>query len=251
MPEHQRSRVVASIEARMGSSRLPGKVLMDLRGRPALGRLLDRLRRSRHLNDIVLATTVAPVDDALVRFAESEGLRYFRGSENDVLNRVVEAHRMMGTDIIVEVTGDCPLLDPEVIDLGIETFLATPCDVVTNVMKTSWPMGLDLQVFRFKELEQVDRDIHDPAVREHVSLYFYEHPKRYRIVNLEAPENCRAPAYRFQLDYVEDKQFIEAVFDRLLPVCGDTFRTLDIMTLLRREPELVTINIHCEERSPR
>lgn len=251
MSERQRPRVVASIEARMGSSRLPGKVLMDLRGRPALGRLLDRLRRSRHLDDIVLATTVAPADDALIRFAESEGLRYFRGSEDDVLNRVVEAHRMMGTDIIVEVTGDCPLLDPDVIDQGIETFLATPCDVATNVVKPSWPMGVDLQVFRLGDLEQVERDIHDAPVREHVSLYFYEHPERYRIVNLEAPEDCHAPDYRFQLDYPEDKRFIDAVLDRLLPTFGDAFCTADIMALLRREPDLVAINIHCEEKSTR
>ena len=235
----------------MGSSRLPGKVLMDLRGRPALGRLLDRLRSSRHLDDIVLATTVAPADDALVRFAESEGLRHFRGSEDDVLNRVVEAHRMMGSDIVVEVTGDCPLLDPEVIDLGIETFLATSCDIVTNVMKSSWPMGVDLQVFRLRDLEKVERDIHDAPVREHVSLYFYEHPELYRIVNLEAPADCHAPDYRFQLDYDEDKRFIEAVLDGLLPKFGDAFRTSDIIDLLRRDPSLVSINIHCEEKSTR
>ena len=118
----------------MSSSRLPGKVLMDLRGRPALGRLLDRLRLCRQLDDIVLATTTAPADDALAQWAEGEGLQYHRGSEEDVLARVVEAHRMMGSDVIAEVTGDCPLLDPRIIDTAIGVFLANSCDVVTNVL---------------------------------------------------------------------------------------------------------------------
>ena len=158
---------------------------------------------------------------------------------------------MMGTDIVVEVTGDCPLLDPEVIDQGIATFIKIPCDVVANVRKPSWPMGIDLQVFLFSKLKEVEREVHDAAVREHVSLYFYEHPERYRIVDLEAPETCFAPNYRFQLDYAEDKLFIEALLDRLLPDFGDNFRTADIMALLRREPELVAINIHCEEKAVR
>lgn len=251
MAKEKLPRVVASIEARMGSSRLPGKVLMDLRGRASLGRLLDRLRQCRRLDDIVLATTTEAEDDALEVFARQEGLACYRGSEDDVLLRVVEAHRMMGSDIIVEVTGDCPLLDPDVIDAGVDLFLESKCDVVSNVHKLSWPMGIDLQVFRRADLEQVEREIKDPPVREHVSLYFYEHPERYRIISLDAPDACRAPNYRFQLDYPEDKLFVEAVLDRMLPCFGDHFRTSDIMEMLRNEPQLVQINIGCEEKTPR
>jgi spore coat polysaccharide biosynthesis protein SpsF len=247
----QRPRVIASVEARMGSSRLLGKVLMDLRGRPALGRLLDRLRQCKRLDGIVLATTTAAADDALEKFALSEGIPCYRGSEEDVLLRVVEAHRMMASEIIVEVTGDCPLLDPDVIDLGVDTFLKTPCDVVTNVLEPSWPMGVDVQVFRLSDLVRVERDIQDPPVREHVSLFFYENPDRYHIVNLEAPVGCRAPTYRFQLDYPEDKLFIEAVLDNLTPEFGDRFRTAEIIALLNRQPELLAININCEEKLPR
>lgn len=251
MPYKNTQRVVASIEARMGSSRLPGKVLMDLRGRSALGRLVDRLRQCDRLDDIVLATTSAPADDALEEFARNEGLACYRGSEDDVLLRVVESHRMMGTEIIVEVTGDCPLLDPDVIDEGVALFFNEKCDVVCNVAKPSWPMGIDLQVFRLADLEQVERDIKDQPVREHVSLYFYEHPERYQIVSLNAPDHCRAPEYRFQLDYPEDKMFIEAVLDGMLPKFGDRFRTRDIMDMLRKEPQLVQINIGCEEKPTR
>jgi spore coat polysaccharide biosynthesis protein SpsF len=167
------------------------------------------------------------------------------------LLRVVEAHRMMASEIIVEVTGDCPLLDPEVIDLGIDTFLKTPCDVVTNLLEPSWPMGVDLQVFRLADLERVEQDIKDLSVREHVSLFFYENPDQYHIINLEASTACRAPDYRFQLDYPEDKRFIESVLDNLMPEYGDRFLTADIMALLNRHPELVSININCEEKLPR
>src|ERR1043166_4002065 len=124
-------KLVASVEARMGSSRLPGKVLMDIGGVPSLTRLFRRLRACRGIDDVVLPTAAAPDDEALVAWGRDAGVPVFRGSEDDVLSRVVGAQRMMGSDIVVEVTGDCPLLDPEVVSLGIETFLATACAVVT------------------------------------------------------------------------------------------------------------------------
>src|SRR6266851_10076426 len=134
-----RPRIVASIEARMRSSRLPGKVLADINGVPALTRLVRRLRRCHLLDDVVLATTVNTADGALVEWAEANGVAAYRGSEEDVLARVVEAHRQMGSDVVVEVTGDCTLLDPEIIDLGVATYLANRCDVVTNVRNPSFP----------------------------------------------------------------------------------------------------------------
>ena len=193
-------RVIASIEARMGSSRLPGKVLADINGQPALTRLLRRLRRCKTLDGIILATSLSPADEALERWANAEGVAVHRGSEEDVLQRVVEAQRKMQSDIVVEITGDCILLDPEIIDMGVTTFLENECDVVANVSKLSFPMGMDVQVYRLPDLEEVERTISDPAVREHVSLYFYEHPERYRIIHLFAPRRWYAPDYRFQLD---------------------------------------------------
>ena len=187
------SRVVASIEARMGSSRLPGKMLMDVAGRPALSRLLARLRRARTVDEIVLATTDAPADDALAEWAAGEGVACYRGSEDDVLNRVVSAHRHLKSDIVVEVTGDCTLIDPDIIDLGVETYAANSADVVTNVDQLSFPMGLDIQVFGLPLLEAVEAEISDPAVREHVSLYFYRNPEKYRIIHVLAPIPWRRP----------------------------------------------------------
>lgn len=244
-------RIVASIEARMGSSRLPGKALADIGGVPALTRLLRRLRACRRLNDIVLATTTAPADDALVDWARANGLAFYRGSEDDVLLRVVEAQRQMNSDVVVEVTGDCPLLDPQVIDLGVDTFVANACDVVTNARLPSYPQGADVQVFRLADLERVARTIEDPAVREHVSLYFYENPDKYRIVHLIAPRSWEDPEQRYQLDYEEDLRFIREVYRRLEPSYGDAFGIPEIAALLRAEPSLRALNAHCVEKSTR
>lgn len=244
-------RVVASIEARMGSSRFPNKVLADVGGQPALTRLLRRLRHCRHLDDIVLATSVSSSDDALVAWAERENVSLYRGSEDDVLQRVVQAQTYMEADIIVEITGDCILLDPELIDMGVKTFLHNDCDVVCNVFPVTYPMGEDIQVYRLNNLAEIERTVSDPAVREHVSLYFYDNPQKYRIFNLFAPQRWHAPDYRFQLDYHEDHRFINAVYEHLAPAYGDWFGLEEIMRLLRRKPELLNINRNCEEKAAR
>jgi spore coat polysaccharide biosynthesis protein SpsF len=235
-------RVIASIEARMGSSRLPGKVLADVCGVPALSRLLRRLRRCRRLDGIILATSTASADDALVEWARSEGVSWHRGSEEDVLKRVVEAQRKMDSEVVVEVTGDCILLDPELIDMAIRTFQGNEADLVTNVLQLSYPPGMDFQVFPLEKLLEVERTVHDPAVREHVSLYFYQHPERYRILNLFAPARWHAPDLRIMLDYPEDLRFLTEVQRRLGPHHGDNFGLEEIMALLREEPSLADIN---------
>lgn len=244
-------KVVASIEARVGSSRLPGKVLMDICGRPALGRLVDRLRSCANVDDIVLATTVSSRDDVLESWGRSEGLAVFRGSEDDVLVRVVGAQQFMGSDVVVEVTGDCPLLDPEIIDLGVETFFANECDVVTNARVPSYPQGADVQVFRLSHLKDVASRIFDPAVREHVSLYFYENPTLYRVIHLMAERSQKSPDLRLQLDYQEDLNLIREIYSRLMPQHGALFGVREILKLLEREQDLLLINSHCEEKALR
>lgn len=244
-------RVVASIEARMGSSRLPGKVLADIHGRPALARLHARLRQSERLDGIVLATTENPADDVLAEWADSAGLACFRGSEDDVLLRVVEAHRLMNGDVVVEVCGDTPLIDPGVIDMAIDTFSTNECDVVSTTWSPSFPQGIDAQVFPLRALEDVEAQVTDPAVREHVSLHFYENPARYRAIHLMAPPRWRAPELRCQLDYPEDLRFINEVYARLAPRFGDRFGIEEILETVRREPRLADINRHREERPTR
>lgn len=244
-------KVVASIEARMASSRLPGKVLADIGGVPALTRLVRRLRLARHVDDIVLATTTSPADDALANWASREGVVVHRGSEDDVLSRVVGAHQRMGTDTVVEICGDTPLLAPELVDRAIEVYRSGVADVVTSTVQPSYPQGCDTQVFGFAALAEVAATVDDPAVREHVSLYFYEHPEKYRIHHLEAPASCRLPEQRLQVDYPEDLALVREIYARLEPSHGDRFSLDQIVALLTREPQLAALNRHCVERAAR
>ncbi len=235
----------------MGSSRLPGKVLMDIAGKPALTWMIERLRRANSLNEIVLATTTSPRDNELEAWAKTNGVLCFRGSEDDVLARVVAAHRQQGTEVVVELCGDCPLIDPEIVDLAVETFLFNKCDVVSNARKPSYPQGLDVQIFHFGKLAQVAGTVTDPAVREHVSLYFYEHEDEYRVEHLLAPNRRRFPGVRLQLDYKEDLTFLNKLCARLAPTHGSNFGIDRILEVLHAEPGLVEINGHLKERPPR
>ncbi len=228
------SRVVASIEARMGASRLPGKVLMELAGRPALSRMLERVRQARSLDDIVIATTDNPADDAIVRWAEAEGVAVFRGSEDDVLDRVLRAQEKMGADIVVELCGDCPLIDPAVIDAAVARYARGDCDIVTTTAPQSYPEGIDVEVFALAALREVAASCRDAEVREHVSLDFYRN-KRWRLVSLQAPPALRRPEVRLLLDWPQDPDFLSALCARLDALHGADFDTADVLALLDRE----------------
>lgn len=244
-------RIVASIEARMGSSRLPGKVLADIAGKPALTRLLQRLRCCSTLDGIVVATSNADSDDAIESWAQLENVACFRGSEEDVLGRVVGAHEMMASDIIVEITGDCVLTDPDIIDWGVDMFLSNQCDVVANCEKPGFPLGMYVQVFRRQDLEHVASTIDDAAVREHVSLYFYEHPELYRILHLTPPRKWADPDRRLCLDYPADLQLMRRLFHALEPVHGELFGLEQILALLATNEELASVNSKCIEKPVR
>lgn len=235
----------------MGSSRLPGKVLADIGGRPVLARMVERVRRSSQIHDLVIATSTAPQDDAIAEWAEGVGIPVFRGSEDDVLQRVSDAHAQMGSEVIVELTGDCPLIDPALIDLAVETFFANSCDVVSSAHSGTYPSGTDVQVFRASDLMEVAATIADPAVREHVSLHFYETPERYRVIHLVAPVSSRLPGTRLDLDYPEDLEFIRAVFAELEKEYGPGFGIEQVVSLLARSSDIAAINAHCQNKSAR
>ena len=228
------SRVVASIEARMGASRLPGKVLMQLAGRPALSRMLERVRKARSLDGIVIATTHNPADDAIARWAEGEGVAIYRGSEQDVLDRVLRAQDEMGAEVVVELCGDCPLIDPAVIDAAVARYARGDCDIVTTTAPQSYPEGIDVEVFALAALRDVAARCDDPAVREHVSLDFYRN-KRWRLVSLQAPPALHRPEMRLLLDWPQDRDFLSALCARLDTLHGADFDTADVLALIDRD----------------
>lgn len=244
-------KVIASIEARMGASRLPGKTLADIAGRPVLLCIIERLRMAGNLDGIIVATTKAPEDEMLASVAAQAGVPVFRGSQDDVLKRVLEAQQSQGSDVVVEICGDCPLLDPDIVDQAVATFLANDCDLVATGAKQSFPQGTEVHVFQVDALAEIVSITNDPAHREHVALYFHEHPERYRIIHLMAPAILQRPEQRLQLDYPEDLDLVRQVYTALMPEFGLGFRTADILHFLDNNPEIARLNNNCVERLAR
>lgn len=242
-------KIVATIEARMTSTRLPGKVLKPIIGKPVLELLIERLQCAKNINEIVVATTVNNTDDAIINLCNQLNVKYFRGSEEDVLERVLDAAKSVSADLIVEITGDCPLIDPTIVDECIQTFLEGDYDYVSNTIERSYPDGLDVQVFPVSVLEEVNNLTDNPIDHEHVSLYIYEHPERYRLKNLKANGEMFWPELGITLDTQEDYELLCLIFEELYPI-NPNFSALDIVKLLRDRPELIDINKKIERKDP-
>jgi spore coat polysaccharide biosynthesis protein SpsF len=239
--KYANARIVASIEARMSSTRLPGKVLMQLVGKPVLAHIVERLRASNYIHDIVVATTINPADEPIINMCEELGVLYFRGSEEDVLNRVVEAGRFAKADLLVEVTGDCPLIDPIITDLVIESFLKSDADYCSNGLEpATYVRGLDVEIYPLSVLEEVESITNDPIDREHVSYFIYTHPEKYRIKSADLDIPTAATKLRLTIDYPEDFEFVHEIFKALEK--KGTFGIAEIMDLMAEHPQLLEIN---------
>ncbi len=231
------------VEARMGSRRLPGKHMRPMQGKPMVVRLLERLVRSEAADVICLATTERPEDEVLEHWALELGLACYRGSVDDVLGRILAAARSVGADVIAEITGDCPLADAALIDQAIERHGAGDADYVANVLdRLTYPVGFDVQVYASDLLAEVDRLCSDPAQRVDVTPYIYGHGERFRLVNLDAPDALRRPAYRLCVDYPEDFALVTQVFQALYPD-NPAFSAVDIIRFLDQRPALTTSNV--------
>ena len=225
----------------MNSSRLPGKVLLPAGGRPMLGHLVRRLRAVPSLDAIVLATTTHPADDRLASFAEREAIPCFRGSEDDVLGRVVGAAESAAADVIVEITADCPIIDPELVEQTIQVFLNNGAAYASNCAISSYPDGMNTQVFRLDTLKCSAEMTADPLDREHVTKHIREHPELFPVVNLVAPPSLRWPELFLTLDEPDDYDLLK----RIIEYFGETrplFGCGDVIRLLREHPEWVQIN---------
>lgn len=243
-------KTAAIIEARMASTRLPGKTLAPILGRPMLELLIERLRRARLLDGIVVATTDRPEDGAIETLARRLNVGCYRGSSDDVLDRVLQAARRFGVDLIVEVTGDCPLIDPVIVDQIVETALATGYDYVANNLVLTYPRGLDVRAFPTATLAEVATLTADPADREHVSLHIYDHPERYRIMNLESGLPGRWHGARLTVDTAEDLEVVRTIVEALYPV-NPEFGIGEILSFLDARPELLDINARVQQRPAR
>ena len=239
--------IVAIIQARMGSSRLPGKVSMDLGGETVLGRVVRRLQRSRHISKIVVATTTVPADEVIVAECDRLEVLCFRGSEHDVLDRYYQAARANAADAVVRITSDCPLIDPELVDETVEVFRDEHADYASNVFPRTYPRGLDTEVFSFDALDRAWREAREAHQREHVTPYLYEHPQIFKLASLSGAADYSR--YRWTLDTREDLELLRAIYSRFDG--RDDFSWQEVLCLMEREPELADLNSQVLQKSVR
>jgi spore coat polysaccharide biosynthesis protein SpsF len=234
--------VVTLIQARTASSRLPGKVLCELGGQPVLAWAVERCRRAKTVNQVVVATTSDPADDPLAELCAQRSWDVFRGSQFDVLDRFYQAARQFEAQVIVRVTADCPLIDPDVVDLVVNEFIDNGVDFAANRLPPphprSWPIGLDTEVCAVAGLERAWREADQKFEREHVMPYFYDQEGRFRVKVIE-----HVPDYghmRWTLDTPEDLDLLRAVVERLGGRMDASW--LDVLDVFAREPQLARIN---------
>ena len=235
-------RYIATIEARMTSSRLPGKPLMEAAGKTMLEYLVERLRAVPSIDGIVLATTVNATDDQLCDAGHTLGIDVFRGSENDVMNRVLGAAESAKADVIVEITGDCPLLDHNIVEQCIRMHKVHNADYVSNVMVRSYPDGMDVQVFNCEVLRRSSKMTSEALDLEHVSLHIRKNPQLFSHIHLVAPPELHWPELGVTLDEQADFDLISEILNNF-DGRKKPFTCLEIIDLLNKNPELVDKNL--------
>lgn len=240
---------MVTIEARMASTRLPGKIMLPFVGKPNLEMMIERLKRSRTVDRIVVATTTSPKDDAIVELCHSLRVSYYRGSEEDVLKRLVEAGKSVNADIVVETTSDCPVIDWRHIDYLVNLFFSGNYDYVSNIIERSFPRGFDVQIFPLFLLEKVEKNTKDYAYREHPTFYIYTHSEQFKLKNWKAKGKMFWPDLRVTLDTKEDYQVLSSVFNNLYPANPD-FSAENVVEFLRNHPEIVRINSKIIQKNP-
>jgi spore coat polysaccharide biosynthesis protein SpsF len=236
-------KIVAIIQARLTSNRLPKKILRNLNEKPLLWHVVERVKQARMINHIVLAIPDSPSNDELDFLIKKMGWDLFRGSENDVLSRYYHAASQYEADIIVRITSDCPLVDPEIIDETIKQHIYAGNDYTAVGVEGGFPRGLDAEVLNFKSLETAYRKAKEKSEREHVTLFIYQNPKLFRICFVEASGILRRPDIRLTVDTEEDLLLIREIYSALNNY-ENHFSTEDVLAIIDNNPYLQSINKH-------
>lgn len=238
-------RIVAIIQARMGSTRLPGKILKKVNGRPLLSYQLERLQQSNYINDLVIATTIDEKDDLIVEFCKKNNILWYRGSEEDVLARYYETAKTFKADVIVRITSDCPVIDVQVVDKTIWCFRNNNFEYVSNTVERTYPRGLDTEVFTFAALEKAYNEATLARDREHVTAYFYTNPDVFKIGSVR--NEVDYSKYRWTVDTEEDFQLINNIIEKLYSE-NPKFTLHDTVKLMEANPDWFYINAHIEQK---
>jgi len=243
-------KVVASIEARMDSSRLPGKSVKKILEKPMLELMIERVKDCKQIDCIVIATSINEKNDVIEELASKLNVQCFRGSENDVLLRVLGATKMVNADVILELWGDCPLIDPEVLDNLVNFYKNNNLDCAGTALpnfKKTYPLGISALIFSRKILENVSKITEDLEDHENVSNYIYEHPDKYKIASLPCPNELNYPDLRLVVDEESDFELVKTIFENIYPK-NSHFRTIDIIKFLNKNPNLKNLNKNVAQR---
>lgn len=232
--------ILAMLQARVSSSRLPGKVLKPILGVPMLGRQIERVQRAKSIDRLLVATSNDVTDNPIEQWCRQSGVECFRGNLDDVLDRFYQAAKPIDPEHVVRLTGDCPLADPDLIDEVIQFHISGDFDYSTNAIEPTYPDGLDVEVFRFACLEQAWREAKLPSQREHVTPFIHQQPDRFRIGLFKNPINLSH--FRWTVDEALDFELIRRIYEALYPIDAK-FKSQDILAFLDENPELKTLNI--------
>ena len=237
--------IVAIVQARMCSTRLPGKILKKIKNRYVLDYVIDRLRICKKLDNIVLATTVNKKDDLLEKYAVEKNIDYFRGSEENVLSRYYYSAKKFNADVIVRVTSDCPLIDPWIVDEIIKKHIDSDANYTSNNVVKSYPLGLDAEVFTFSTLDKAFRNAKEKYQKEHVTPYIIENTKNFKINYIEAQGKLRRPDIRITLDTPEDFKLISKIINHF---DNFNFKSEEVIDFLEKNPGLLEINRNIKQK---
>jgi len=235
----QEANVIAFVQARMGATRLPGKVMADIAGHPMLWHVVNRARGSRTVSRVVVATSTARADDAIAGFCKNHSIDCYRGAEDDVLDRFYRAASEFGADPVVRITSDCPLIDPQVLDRVVSVFLQGGSDYVANILRYTYPDGMDVEVFSFSALKTTWKEATQHGDREHVTPYM-RNSGRFRLLNVENDREMPAQ-HRWTVDEEADLNFVRAVYGGL-SANGRCFRMEEVLAFLDKHPHIAEIN---------
>ncbi len=243
-------KTVAIIQARMGSTRLPAKVMKKLCDQTVLTHVINRVKACKRIDEIVIATTTLNEDDCIVKEAEKLDVKWFRGSENNVLERYYLAAKQFQADAIMRITSDCPLLDIEIIDDLLSYFqdeseMGLSIDYSSNNLRRSFPRGLDAELFTFNTLEIAYNNATKDYEKEHVTPYIYQHPDLFSLHNLTSDDDLSE--YRWTLDTPEDYELIKIIYENLYPQ-NPLFGMDDIIDFLEENPKLMKINANIKQK---
>lgn len=236
------SRVLTIVQARFASTRLPGKILLPLLGEPLLVRMIRRVQAARLAGEVVVASTIDPIDNQTEQLCRAHGIPCYRGHATDLLDRHLQCARSRAAEVVLKIPSDCPLIDPAVIDRVIGAFQGSAVDYASNLHPASYPDGQDVEVMSFAALERAWRESSRDFEREHTTPYIWEHPDRFRLRNVpwETGQDL-SMTHRITIDYPEDYELIKRIFESLFPR-NPCFGLADIMRLFQDQPELRAIN---------